>query len=180
MSIALGLLISAMQLLTLVQANPNLPQSFRDEVEVIAKHAIVVAKEEIAKAQVPQPQVQTQVVVQEVAPVTPSVPIGAPVVSQQVVVASPVSIWGTTGTVTVTGKNCETVGVEGRVRYSDGSVKMEEGIAVTFDDGSVVTLQPNKENIYKFYPQKSQTITVGKYGMTNSINIVVPEGVTCN
>lgn len=50
MTIALGLLISAMQLLAIVSANPLLPQSFRDNAIVIANHAITTAQAELAKS----------------------------------------------------------------------------------------------------------------------------------
>ncbi len=67
MTQALILLISAMQLLTLVSGNPQLPQSFKDNVILIANRAISVAQEEINNQQqiVPTPtpvQVQEQVV----------------------------------------------------------------------------------------------------------------------
>lgn len=50
MTTALGLLISAMQLLAIVSANPQLPQSFRDNAIVVANHAITVAQTELAKS----------------------------------------------------------------------------------------------------------------------------------
>lgn len=50
MTIAINLLISAMTLLTMIQQNPNLPQSFKDSAVSIANQAIVVAQDEIAKA----------------------------------------------------------------------------------------------------------------------------------
>lgn len=50
MTIAINLLISAMTLLTMIQQNPNLPQSFKDSAVGIANQAIVVAQDEIAKA----------------------------------------------------------------------------------------------------------------------------------
>lgn len=51
MTTAITLLISAMQLLTLVQSSPTLPQSFRDNAISIANQAIVYAQTEIAKTQ---------------------------------------------------------------------------------------------------------------------------------
>lgn len=48
MTIAINLLISAMTLLTMIQQNPNLPQSFRDSAISIANQAITVAQDEIA------------------------------------------------------------------------------------------------------------------------------------
>ena len=67
MTQALLLLISAMQLLTLVSGNPQLPQSFKDSVIIIANRAIAVAQEEINNQRqivsTPTPaQVQEQVV----------------------------------------------------------------------------------------------------------------------
>lgn len=49
MQIALSLLISAMQLLTLVSATPNITPEFRDSAILLANQAITTAQEEIAK-----------------------------------------------------------------------------------------------------------------------------------
>lgn len=51
MQTAVALLVSALQLLTLAQNNPKLPQSFRDNAKVVAQHAISFAQAEIAKNQ---------------------------------------------------------------------------------------------------------------------------------
>lgn len=55
-----------MTLLTMVQQNPNLPQSFKDTATGIANQAIVVAQDEIAKA---NQTATTPVVINNVAPV---------------------------------------------------------------------------------------------------------------
>jgi hypothetical protein len=64
----LTLLISAVQLLTLAQSNPNLPQSFRDSAISLANYSIQVAQEaiknqsnEIATATVNIPVIEPQV-----------------------------------------------------------------------------------------------------------------------
>lgn len=66
MTIAINLLISAMTLLTMVQQNPNLPQSFKDSATGIANQAIVVAQDEIAKA---NQTATTPIVINTVTPV---------------------------------------------------------------------------------------------------------------
>lgn len=67
MQIAISLLISAMHLLNLVQANPTLPQSFKDNATNIANTAIVYAQNEINKSTnaVTKPLVSGFVVVPE-------------------------------------------------------------------------------------------------------------------
>ena len=49
MTAAISLLMTAMQLLTMVSASPNLPQSFVDNAKSIANTAITIAQDEIAK-----------------------------------------------------------------------------------------------------------------------------------
>lgn len=66
MTIAINLLISAMTLLTMIQQNPNLPQSFRDSAVNIANQAIVVAQNEIANQ---NKTVTNPVIIDTVAPV---------------------------------------------------------------------------------------------------------------
>lgn len=68
MTIAINLLISAMTLLTMIQQNPNLPQSFKDSAISIANQAIVVAQDEIAKA---NQTVANPIVINTVTPVQP-------------------------------------------------------------------------------------------------------------
>jgi len=74
MQIALTLLISAMQLLGLVQTNPQLPQSFKENAIVVANQAITFAQIEIAKNQSStiQPVVPTQ---PSFGSITPSQPV---------------------------------------------------------------------------------------------------------
>lgn len=68
MQIAITLLMSAMQLLALVNGNPSLPQSFRDNAVIIANKAIAVAQDEIANANKTAEQPVILPVVQPVAP----------------------------------------------------------------------------------------------------------------
>lgn len=49
MASILTLLMAAVQLLTIVQGNPNLPQSFRDQAVAIANYSIEVANVELVK-----------------------------------------------------------------------------------------------------------------------------------
>lgn len=60
--------MSAMQLLALVNGNPSLPQSFRDNAVIIANKAIAVAQDEIANVNKTAEQPVILPVVQPVAP----------------------------------------------------------------------------------------------------------------
>ena len=71
----LTLLIVATQLLTQVQTNPNLPQSFRTYAEQIAITAITLAQAELAKLNLPQ-ATTTPPAPQET-PVVPPIVLGA-------------------------------------------------------------------------------------------------------
>lgn len=73
---AFTLLITAMQLLTLVASTPNLPQSFVDNAKQVANTAIVFAQEEINKYQAELAKQATNAPTTTTAPTPPTAPLG--------------------------------------------------------------------------------------------------------
>jgi hypothetical protein len=81
-TIALTLLVSAMQLLTLVANNPNIDAEFKANAINIANQAIVVAQEEITKANTPAEPLPTNI--GNMTP-EPTVSISEPTINKEII-----------------------------------------------------------------------------------------------
>ena len=143
----LSLYLSALQLLLIVNQTPNVPVELSSQVNSLVQITRDLYEKtntmDTEKTQIGGPTTALAIV----APEAPAI--------------SPVGFWGVLEK--QNGKLGELFGIEARIRYSDGSVKMDSDIRVMFDDDSYITLDPAKNNQYDFMLNHSQIITF-KFG----------------
>lgn len=176
MTTALALLISAMQLLTMVQNSPNVSEDFRVYANEVANQAIVVAKEEMVKAQATTTTVQvpaTPTVINNYYTVptpTADTPTGNTNVAE-LITSQPVELLVSTDS-RVLGGGCGIANVSARVRYSDGTIKDGEGVSLSYEKGST---KMQKGYGFSFSPTKSQTLSFSYNNLSKDLALEVTQ-----